>query len=182
MERTLIDAIPVTSAERSILDSAWYVPTATVERLYDSGMRQRIITAERMADCLYTFGTKGVKGRSKVLAVLDGRRTGPLLGSPAETLILRRMRHAGIEEPERQYVVVLRDGTIAVLDFAWPPPLKAVEIDGLTTHSSGRQLEQDLSRQNLVFEVGWQLRRFSARLVRQNPDLVVAEIARFLAA
>lgn len=182
MVGTLVDAIPVTPVERAILDSAWYVPTSTVEQIYDSGIRQKLTSPALMAECLCEFGTKGVKGRSKVISVLDGRRTGPPLGSPAETFILRKMRLAGIEEPERQFVVVLPDGTIAVLDFAWPRRVKAIEIDGLATHASGRDLELDLIRQNLILEIGWQLRRFSARTVRQNPSLVVAEIARFLAA
>lgn len=91
------------------------------------------------------------------------------------------MRAAGIEEPERQFIVVLADGTIAILDFAWPRRLKAIEIDGLAAHSSARQLEEDLKRQNLLFELKWQLRRFSARTVLRQPELVAVEIARFLA-
>ncbi|HKX74971.1 MAG TPA: type IV toxin-antitoxin system AbiEi family antitoxin domain-containing protein [Acidimicrobiia bacterium] len=181
MEGTTVDGIPVTTAERSILDSAWYVPTPAVEQLYDSGIRKGLLTPRRMAECLDEFGTKGVRGRSKVIAVLDGRRDGKPLGSPAETLILRHMRLAGLEEPERQYVLVLPDGTVAILDFAWPRRVKAVEIDGLAAHSSARQLELDLIRQNLIFEVGWQLRRFAARTVSRHPKLVVAEIAQFLA-
>ncbi|MGH8959408.1 MAG: DUF559 domain-containing protein [Acidimicrobiia bacterium] len=92
------------------------------------------------------------------------------------------MRWAGIEEPERQFVVELAEGTIAVLDFAWPRRVKAIEIDGLEAHSTARQLELDLVRQNLIFEAEWQLRRFSGRTVMRNPGLVIQEIARFLAA
>jgi very-short-patch-repair endonuclease len=182
MEYCVVDAIPVVPVERAILDSAAYVPTATVEQLYDSGIRQSLTHPEKMAECLYVQGKKGVKGRSKVIAVLDGRRSGPSLGSPAETFILRRMRLAGIEEPERQFVLILPDGTVAVLDFAWPGRVKAIEIDGLDAHSSARQLELDLVRQNLIFGLGWQLRRFSGRMVMRHPALVVQEIAHFLAA
>ena len=181
-EGTVVEGIPVTSVERTILDSAWYLAYPLIEQLYDSAVRQRLTTSVQMADCVGEFGKKGVRGRSKVLRVLDDRRHGGLLGSPAETRILRRMRLAGIEEPERQYVVHLADGTVAVLDFAWPRPVKAVEIDGLEAHSNAKQLEHDLTRQNLLFEIGWKLRRFTGRAVYRNPDFVVAEIARFLAA
>lgn len=116
------------------------------------------------------------------MRVLDGRRVGAALGSPAETRTLRLIREAGFEEPERQFVVVLPDGSIAVVDFAWPPRLKAIEVDGLVAHASARQLEEDLLRQNLLFRAGWQLRRFAARTVQQHPALVRDEIARFLAA
>lgn len=92
IEQGIVDAIPVVPVERAILDCAAYVPAATVEQLYDSGIRLRLTCPEKMAEYLYVHGTKGVKGRSKVLATLDGRRTGPALGSPVETFILRRMR------------------------------------------------------------------------------------------
>ncbi|MGH8926311.1 MAG: hypothetical protein ACRDWA_17040 [Acidimicrobiia bacterium] len=177
-----VQGIPTTPAERAILDTAWSMPTPTIELLYDSGIRQRIITPASMADCVGEFGTKGVRGRHKVLRVLDGRRVGAALASPAETQALRVMRQAGIEEPERQFIVILSDGTVAILDFAWPRRLKAVEIDGLVAHATARQLEEDLKRQNLLFELSWQLRRFSARTVQRQPGLVAAEIARFLAA
>ncbi|HJU80847.1 MAG TPA: DUF559 domain-containing protein [Acidimicrobiia bacterium] len=182
IEQGIVDAIPVVPVERAILDSAAYVPTATVEQLYDSGIRLRLTCPEKMAECLYVHGKRGVKGRSKVLAILDGRRTGPALGSPVETFILRRMRLAGIEEPERQFILALADGTVAVVDFAWPRRVKAIEIDGLEAHSGARQLELDLVRQNLILESGWQLRRFSGRFVMRNPGLVIQEIAQFLAA
>jgi len=52
-----------------------------------------------------------------------------------------------------------------------------VEVHG---HLSRRLRHQ--RRQNLIWECGWQLRRFPARLVRRNPRLVVAEIQAFLAA
>ena len=182
LEGAVAQGIPVTTVERTILDSAWYLNISIIEQLYDSGIRQRLTTPLRMADCIDEFAKKGVRGRSKVISVLDDRRVGGLLGSPAETRILRKMRLAGIEEPERQFIVILPDGSVAVLDFAWPPPLKAVEIDGLAAHATARQLEDDLTRQNLLFEVGWKLRRFTGRAVRNQPDLVVAEIARFLAA
>ncbi|HJR87089.1 MAG TPA: DUF559 domain-containing protein [Acidimicrobiia bacterium] len=181
-EGTVVEGIPVTTVERTILDCAWYLALPMVEQLYDSAIRKRLTTSTRIADCVGEFGKKGVRGRSRVLRVLDDRRSGGLLGSPAESRILRKMRLAGIEEPERQYVVHLADGTIAVLDFAWPRPVKAVEIDGLEAHSSAKQLESDLTRQNLLFEIGWKLRRFTGRAVYRNPDFVVAEIARFLAA
>lgn len=177
-----VAGIPVTSAERAILDTAWFMPTPTIEHLYDSGIRQRLITAASMADCLGEFGTKGVRGRFKVIRVLDGRRVGAPLGSPAETRTLRLIREAGFEEPERQFVVALPDGSIAVVDFAWPPRRKAIEVDGLVAHATARQLEEDLQRQNLIFQAGWQLRRFAARTVQNNPALVRDDIARFLAA
>jgi hypothetical protein len=182
MVRTEVDAIPVTPVERTILDCAWMMATPGVEMLYDSAVRQSLLTPMSMAECLAEFGTRGVRGRLKVASILDNRRVGSPLGSAAETRTLSLIRQAGVEEPVRQLLVRLPDGTTALLDFAWPPRLKAVEIDGLIAHATARQLELDLMRQNMLFEIGWQLRRFSARTVLRQPRLVAEEIARFLAA
>jgi very-short-patch-repair endonuclease len=71
---------------------------------------------------------------------------------------------------------------LILLDLAWPSRWKAVEIDGLATHASGKAFEYDLDRQNLIWDCGWQLRRFPARVVLKNPSLFVAEVRAFLAA
>lgn len=182
IEPTVVRGIPVTSVERTILDLAWDLPPVIIEQAYDSALRRRLTTPLKMADCVSEKGTAGVRGVRKVVVLLDARRPGRPTGSPLESFLLNKMRRAGLEEPERQFAVILPDGTVAVLDFAWPRPRKAVEVDGLDAHGSARALEYDLARQNLLFEVRWQLRRFSGRMIRRQPDQIVAEIARFLAA
>jgi very-short-patch-repair endonuclease len=139
-------------------------------------------TPSRVADLVAIQGGWGVRGTGKLLRILDARKPGPPTGSPAETMLLRRMRAAGIEEPSCQHVVHLSDGTVAVLDFAWPKYLKGVEVDGLEAHAGAHRLEADLQRQNLLFEVHWQLRRFSGRQITRHPDQVVDAVGRFLAA
>jgi very-short-patch-repair endonuclease len=178
----VVDAIPVTSVERTILDNAWSMPSTIVEQQYESALRKRLTTPTRVAECVVEHGGFGVRGVNKILRVLDARRPGRPTGSPAETLLLTRMRQAGIEEPVRQYAVELSDETVAVLDFAWPCLCKGVEIDGLAAHASAQSLEYDLIRQNLLFEAKWALRRYAARSVRRHPEHVVDSIARFLAA
>jgi very-short-patch-repair endonuclease len=178
----VVEGIPVSSAERTILDAAWALPPLIVEQAYESAVRRGLTTPLRMAECLAEQGTWGVRGRGVVARMLDARRPGRPSGSPAETLLLHRMRKAGIDEPVRQYPIPLPDGTVAVVDFAWPWIRRAVEVDGLDAHASASSLEYDLERQNLLFDVHWELRRFSARAVRRHPHHVTESIIQFLAA
>ena len=178
----IVDSIPVTTVERTILDNAWSMPAKIIEQQYESSLRKRLTTPAKVADCVVEFGGFGVRGVNKILRILDARRPGRPTGSPAETLLLTHLRRAGIEEPVRQHPVQLSDESVAVLDFAWPCLCKGVEIDGLEAHASAQSLDYDLIRQNLLFEASWQLRRFTARSVRRHPDDVVDSIARFLAA
>lgn len=181
IEAAVVDAIPVTPPERTTLDIAWSHPSSTVELVYESALRKQLTTPSRVADLVAAQGGWGVRGTRKVLRMLDARRPGPPTGSPAETMLLRRMRAAGLEEPACQHVVHLSDGTVAVLDFAWPRLLKCVEVDGLEAHAAAHRLEADLRRQNLLFEERWQLRRFSGRQITRHPHEVVDAIGRFLA-
>jgi very-short-patch-repair endonuclease len=52
----------------------------------------------------------------------------------------------------------------------------------LDAHAAAHRLEADLQRQNLLFEVSWQLRRFSGRQISRNHGEVIDAIGRFLAA
>lgn len=182
IEPIVVDAIPVTPPERATLDIAWSHPSSIVELVYESALRRGMTTPSLVADLVATQGGWGVRGTGKVLRILDARRPGPPTGSPAETMLLRRMRVGGIEEPVCQHIVHLPDGTVAIIDFAWPRLLKGVEVDGLEAHAAAHRLEADLRRQNLLFEVQWQLRRFSGRQITRHPDEVVDAIGRFLAA
>jgi hypothetical protein len=120
VDPVVVDAIPVTPPERTILDMAWSHPSSTVEIVYESAVRKKLTTPSMVAELVGLQGGWGVKGTRKLLKILDARRLGPPTGSPAETMLLRRMRAAGIEEPKCQHVVHLSDGTVAILDFALP--------------------------------------------------------------
>jgi hypothetical protein len=61
--------------------------------------------------------------------------TGRAPGSDGEVAFLRCLREAGIEEPTRQYEVVLPDGSKAVVDFAWIERRKLIEFVGLEVHA-----------------------------------------------
>ena len=121
----------------------------------------------------------GERGAQELLAE---RSEGRAAGSPAEAELVRALRLHGVASRVRQHPVRLRDRSLAVVDLAWPVQRKAVEVDGLDAHATAAALDDDDERQNQLFEVGYQLRRYSARAVRRDPDAVVASVLRFLAA
>ena len=58
--------------------------------------------------------------------------------------------------------------------------MKIVEVDGLDAHWTQEQLQADLVRQNQLMQLGWQIRRFSARQVRRDPQGVLEQIIDFV--
>ncbi len=179
LQGVAIDSIPVTSIERTVLDLSAVLPDSILEKALMSALRENLTTADRIAAVITEQGGRGVRGTKKVRRVLARVGDG-VPGSPSEVDVRRLIRAAPIPSPECQLQIELPGGGNAYPDFAWPDRLKIVEIDGLEAHRSGDALHNDLRRQNMLLDLGWQIRRFSARAVRRDPNGVITEIVRFI--
>lgn len=178
---TKIRSLPVTTVERTLLDVAPQVPRAVLSKGLDSALRLALTDPLAIARVIHEQGGPGVRGVSRLERVLaDLERTGPT-GSPAEVELLDAIRVSGLPMPVLQWEVVTPSGGRYRVDFGWPDRGKGVEVDGLDAHSGPDRLDQDLARQNDLLDAGIELRRFTARSVRNDLDGVVAAIARFLA-
>ncbi len=178
----VIDAVPVTSIERTILDAAGCLRPVAAEKGMECALRRGLTTATALDLHVKEHGGRGVRGSGFLKELLAERPAGRAAGSPAEVELLRALRLQGVEPPVRQHPVRLRDGSVAILDMAWPLRRKAVEVDGVDAHATIGALDHDDERQNQVLEAGYDLRRYSARAVRRRPGSVVASVMRFLAA
>lgn len=180
MAREIVQGLPATSVTRTLLDSARYLPLPVLVKGIDSALRRELTSVPRLWETARDEGGRGVPGAGrfrKALAHIDDSGT---TGSPAEAVILLEMKRHGIPEPSPQWEVVTPSGRRYLVDFGWPDFMKGVEIDGLDAHSGSENLERDLIRQNDLMDAGVELRRFTARRVRNDPEAVVEEIRRFL--
>ncbi len=171
--------IPVTPVERTLLDLAALLPTPTLEKAMSSAIRKELATVDSIDVCIARFGGRGVKGTRKfrrVLRIVERDKS----GSPSEIDTAQLIRDAAIPAPVQQLKIALPIGLNAYPDFTWPDRMKIVEVDGFDFHSSPEQQEHDLERQNTLLDLGYEIRRFSARDVRRNPQAVIAEITRFI--
>jgi hypothetical protein len=176
-----IDGVAVTTVERTLLDLAAVCPERVLEKALSSALHQRLTTVEQMAQTLVEEGGRGVRGTRKMRRTLE-YVSYDATGSPAEVDLARLMRSSPIPPPVCQLEIALPDGSRAYPDFAWPRRRKCIEVDGFDSHGSPEALERDLARQNLLLESGWQMRRFSARKIRNEPAAVLQDIQRFLGA
>lgn len=176
-----IRGLPVTTVERTLLDVAPQVPQAVLSKGVDSALRLAVTDPLAIARIIHEQGGPGVRGVRRLERVLvDLECTGPT-GSPAEVELLDAIRVSGLPTPVLQWEVVTPSGRRYRVDFGWPDRGKGVEVDGLDAHSGPERLDQDLARQNDLFDAGVELRRFTARSIRNDLEGVVAAIARFLA-
>jgi very-short-patch-repair endonuclease len=181
MDHDWVQGLPVTSAERTLLDLASLVPRSLLAKAVESSLRLRLLTIDSVFDEMALRGGRGVRGSKKLKQVMTERIQDTSTDSGAESELIFHIRKEGIIEPELQVPLLTPSGRRIRPDFLWSGLGKAVEVDGLDAHSSADALDSDLSRQNELLEMGIELRRFSARQVRRNPNQVVDEIRRFLA-
>jgi len=105
----------------------------------------------------------------------EARREG--CGSPMELRLLRAMREAGLDEPEKQYEVHRTDGTlITIADFAYPQHRLLIYVDGLAFHSLLRQRIHDAAQTNHLQNMGYRVLRFLGPQVMATPGDCVRSI------
>ena len=101
-------------------------------------------------------------------------------GSVAEIDLKHIVLDAPVPTPIQQLRIKLPDLTNAYPDFAWPDRMRIVEADGFEAHGTPEQLQHDLRRQNQLMELGWEIRRFTATEIREEPERVRWESVRFV--
>lgn len=174
-----VEGVPVTTVERTLLDLSGLLSDRVMEKMYMSALRLKLTCPDEVSRVVREQGGRGVRGTRRLLRVMSIAGDA-LSGSAAEVDAARLMRDAGIPQPVAQLKVRLPNGGHAYPDFAWPDLMKVVEIDGLGAHSTPDQLSDDLFRQNMLMELGWEIRRFTARQLWSEPKVVQGEIRSFV--
>ncbi len=174
-----VSGLPVTSVPRTLLDCAGLLPEIVVTKAVDSAIRQGLTSLAELYYFTNLRGGRGVRGTKRLRWVATAYESDSAPGSPAESEAFFHIRNSSLPLPVLQQEFLTRNGR-RVPDFFWQELNKAVEIDGLGTHSSADALDDDLSRQNDLLELGIELRRFSARQVRRDPTRFIEDLRRYL--
>lgn len=171
--------IPVSGPERTLLECCVFLPPITVGKALDSALRLSLTTIDQMWLMLAAEGGRGVRGTRRLRQVLQDRAYDTATDSGAEFELLYQIRRRGLPMPVLGFEIQTENGR-RIPDLVWPDRHKGVEVDGIDAHSSADKLDDDLARQNDLMDLGLEIRRFSARQVRRDPDGVVEQIRQFL--
>jgi very-short-patch-repair endonuclease len=179
---TVVDAIPVTTPTRTLIDLGAVVPKEAVEEALDDALRRGLTSIPRLRWRIGELATRGRRGVGVVRELVDRRAGDPAIPeSVLETRLLRLIEREGLPAPVRQYQVRERGRLIAIPDFAYPDLKLAIEADGYRWHSGREQWESDLARRNALTARGWRVVHVTYRDLEHRPDEVVRTIARALA-
>ncbi len=162
---TSIDGIPVTTAERTLLDLGAVRPDR-VEVALDAALRRELVTYETLRIMLHRVGRRGRNGTGvlrRILAERAPERAVP--ESERETMLIQALRAFGLDEPVPQHEVRAGGRFIARVDLAYPDERVAIEYDSYEHHVGREALVRDSARRNRIMAAGWQV------FVATAPDL-----------
>ena len=166
----VIDAIPVTTIERALLDRAVDLHPQRLRSLIEAVQRRNLFDLRRIeAEIDRCDGHRGIGRLRTAVAALDDEP--PALRSGLEARFLELVRGAGLPEPS---VNVLVAGEL--IDFRWPDHGLVVEIDSWRYHRSRRSFEADRRRANQVALSGETLLRFTDTRLHREPAEVISEL------
>jgi hypothetical protein len=170
-ERHDLDGLPVADGPRTFVDLAAHLPLEQLVAVGDVVVRRW--GAKALAAAVARRPRRpGLVLARRVLPLLDGRAD-----SAAESRARVRLHDAGF--PSLVHGVVVRDeagGWLAAPDLADEVARVAVQHDGAVHFSSDRRRrEQDVQRDELTRQQGWQVVVSTARDDR-HPHLLVAKV------
>jgi very-short-patch-repair endonuclease len=138
------DGIPTTTPERTLRDLRSLLPLGEIERALARAERLRLVA--------------------------PGASEPKLTESEAEWQLLRRIREAGLPEPEVN--VWLADVGEIKVDFLWRTQRLVVEIDGFATHGTRAAFEADRARDQALIGSGYRVLRFTWRQLDQAAEAI----------
>jgi len=153
----VVDAIPVTTIERTIFDLARRNTYSGVDILIDSALRRGLTTLARLDAACERLATRGRPGAERFRTVVGGRiDEAGIPESPPERLLARDLVAQGLPQPTMQFEVRTPDGRfVARVDLAYPEERLAIEYDSFEHHTGRFALVRDSDRRNRLLAVGW---------------------------
>jgi very-short-patch-repair endonuclease len=159
----VVDGIPVTSVEQTLLGLAAVVHETVVEMALDRALHRKLTTIERLEAFVSRKGKRGRNG----IGVLRGlvRELDPMAGvpeSPMETKLKQLLRRRGLPMPQFQYEIWHNGRFVARVDAAYPDLKIAIEYDSYEHHTGKLAITRDNDRRNRLRRIRWQCITFTA--------------------
>ncbi len=171
-----VDAIPVTTVARTLVDLATVVHRSALEYAIHRAESRRMVTPEKLRAVLARL--PGRQGTAIVRAILDApqHELDSKTRGPAERRFLAICHGAALPPPRVNEWIALpiASGGLEV-DFHWPHTRLVVEIDERRTHQTTRALLNDPTRDRALIAAGWGVLRF-AEAGLDRPEVVAATV------
>lgn len=173
-DRTVIDAIPVTSVYRTILDEASDLSPGRLRSRLEELEHRELFDLHSFNAVLARNPTRAGSHKLKqAIAVLTDDP--PWTNSKGERDLLELLRAADFPEPSCNVYV---EGEL--VDFVWHRQRLIVELDHPYTHGSKRSFEDDRKRDTKLQLAGYRVIRITYERLYGDPAGVIADVAALL--
>jgi hypothetical protein len=157
VDLTVVDRIPVTNPELTLLHLAAVCHPSTVEMAFDAAERRELVTRSSVEALVRRLGKQGRNGIGVLRELLE--RHDPAQTprhSEMETKVLQVLRRNGLPVPITQYEIRRHDGVlVAQVDAAYPEWKVAIEYDSYEWHTGRARLDKDVKRRLAIQRARW---------------------------
>jgi hypothetical protein len=155
---TVVDNIPVTSPELTLLMLGAVRTPLTVEMALDVALNRELVTYASLRALLKRLGGRGRNGVGVLRAIVDERSPEMAVAeSPMETRMLRLVRQLGFPPPTPQFEVWYEGRFYGRLDAAWPDLRVGVEYESYEHHAGRLALVRTTNRRDAFERIDWRV-------------------------
>jgi hypothetical protein len=168
-DATVIDGIPSTTVDQTLLGLAAVVPPPVVEMALDRALRLELTTQSSLGSFVQRKRGSGRNGVGVLRSMIAARD--PLAGVPEsvmETKLKQLLRRHGLPVPAFQYVIRHAGCFVARVDAAYPELRIAIEYDSYEHHTGRLALVRDNDRRNHLARIDWRSVAFTAADLRDD--------------
>jgi very-short-patch-repair endonuclease len=173
-DRAVIDAVPVTSLARTLLDSAEVLPRRQLRRAFEDAEKLRLLDLRQIERLLER--SPGRRGARPLREVIAEYVEPPITQAELERLFVELCDLFGIPRPQTNVIVAGR-----VVDGVWHEQRLVVELDSRTHHMTAAAFEEDRRRDADLMLAGYRVLRITWRRLRDEPQAVAEIVRRLLA-
>lgn len=174
---TLIQQIPVTDPERTMVDLAAVLRPGRFENLLDNAIAAGQVDFDRLVELVTSLGRRGKPGTALLRRCLETR-----LGQPAasatilEVELLDLIARSGLPMPTPQFHAPWLKPINGRVDLAYLDERLVIEADSRRWHTLLNSFEVDRERDNAATLAGWRTLRFTWSQIVETPERVVHAI------
>jgi very-short-patch-repair endonuclease len=172
---TVVDAIPVTTVERTLYDGSAIWRPPLLRRAMEAAEAARIVDW-RILEELAAAGD-GRRGIRALRAILAERSVGErITRQELEARFQDLLRRSGLPLPETNAVVEGHE-----VDCVWREARLVVELDSRAYHGTAGAFERDRRRDRTLVLAGWRVVRLTWRQLHDEPEALIGDLRRLLA-
>lgn len=172
-EVTKLDAIPVTTAARTLFDLARSISGRDLEQAVAEALARRVTDRACIEAIAKRYARRPAARR--LMALMGSDQEPALARSAAEEALLLLIRRAGLPHPEMNVRVHGFE-----VDLYWRAEGLVAEMDGFAFHASRRSFEADRRRDAMLAAAGLRVMRVTWRQLQNEREALLVRLAQAL--